>query len=106
MKPNTHLNLLSRYRTHEGSPTFAQTMVTKSFVAGPGFWGLINPQWPLCTKGRRQSPINVEPDKLLYDPSLRPVHLDKHKVRVYVHQFPAKTRYADVAETLVSHMGN
>ncbi|KAJ9600648.1 hypothetical protein L9F63_026214, partial [Diploptera punctata] len=46
---------------------------------GPGFWGLINPQWPLCNKGRRQSPINVEPDKLLFDPFLRPVHLDKHK---------------------------
>ncbi|KAJ9590619.1 hypothetical protein L9F63_016389, partial [Diploptera punctata] len=46
----------------------------------PGFWGLINPQWPLCNKGRRQSPINVEPDKLLFDPFLRPVHLDKHKV--------------------------
>jgi hypothetical protein len=54
----------------------------QSSVAGPGFWGLINPQWPLCTKGRRQSPINVEPDKLLYDPHLRPLHLDKHKVRI------------------------
>lgn len=50
------------------------------FFSGPGFWGLINPQWNMCTKGRRQSPINVEPDKLLYDPYLRPLHIDKHKV--------------------------
>ena len=52
---------------------------------GPGFWGLINPQWNLCTKGRRQSPINVEPDKLLFDPFLRHIHLDKHKVSGTLH---------------------
>lgn len=49
-------------------------------IAGPSFWGLINPQWSLCSKGRRQSPINIEPDKLLFDRHLRPVHVDKHKV--------------------------
>lgn len=47
---------------------------------GPGFWGLINPQWSMCNKGRRQSPINIEPDKLLFDPWLRDVQFDKHKV--------------------------
>lgn len=49
-------------------------------VSGPGYWGLMNPQWNMCSKGRRQSPINVEPDKLLFDPYLRHIHLDKHKV--------------------------
>lgn len=49
-------------------------------LAGPAFWGLINPQWNMCSKGRRQSPINVEPEKLLFDPYLRPLHIDKHKV--------------------------
>jgi carbonic anhydrase len=44
-----------------------------------GFWGLINPQWNMCNKGRRQSPINIEPEKLLFDPYLRPLHIDKHK---------------------------
>ena len=34
----------------------------------------------MCTKGRRQSPINVEPDKLLFDLFLRPLPIDKHKV--------------------------
>lgn len=34
----------------------------------------------MCNKGRRQSPINVEPDKLLFDPYLRSLHIDKHKV--------------------------
>lgn len=49
-------------------------------ISGPAFWGLINPQWSLCSKGRRQSPINIEPDKLLFDRHLRPVLVDKHKV--------------------------
>ncbi|XP_024946529.1 putative carbonic anhydrase-like protein 2 isoform X5 [Cephus cinctus] len=52
-------------------------------ISGSSFWGLINPQWSLCSKGRRQSPINIEPDKLLFDPHLRPVHVDKHKIQVY-----------------------
>ncbi|CAL8079523.1 unnamed protein product [Orchesella dallaii] len=46
-------------------------------ISGPAFWGLINPQWNLCSKGRRQSPINIEPSRLLYDSQLRPIHIDK-----------------------------
>ncbi|XP_046970863.1 carbonic anhydrase-related protein 10 isoform X1 [Vanessa cardui] len=49
-------------------------------ISGPGFWGLINPQWSMCNKGRRQSPVNIEPDKLLFDPWLRDIQFDKHKV--------------------------
>ncbi|TMW43575.1 hypothetical protein DOY81_011345, partial [Sarcophaga bullata] len=49
----------------------------------PSFWGLINPQWNMCNKGRRQSPIDVVPDKLLFDPFLRPLHIDKHKIQIY-----------------------
>lgn len=50
------------------------------FVSGPAFWGLINPEWSLCNKGRRQSPVNLEPQRLLFDPNLRPMHIDKHRV--------------------------
>ncbi|XP_045102307.1 carbonic anhydrase-related protein 10-like [Portunus trituberculatus] len=49
-------------------------------ISGPQFWGLINPEWSLCTNGHRQSPINLDPSTLLYDPNLRPLHVDKHKV--------------------------
>ncbi|XP_071551693.1 carbonic anhydrase-related protein 10-like isoform X2 [Panulirus ornatus] len=49
-------------------------------ISGPQFWGLINPEWSLCTNGRRQSPINLDPSLLLYDPNLRPLHIDKHRV--------------------------
>lgn len=53
-----------------------------SIRTGPAFWGLINPEWSLCNKGRRQSPVNLEPQRLLFDPNLRPLHIDKHRVSV------------------------
>lgn len=49
-------------------------------ISGPAFWGLINPEWSLCNKGRRQSPVNLEPQRLLFDPNLRSVHIDKHRI--------------------------
>ncbi|XP_070502301.1 carbonic anhydrase-related protein 10 [Chironomus tepperi] len=49
-------------------------------ISGPAFWGLINPEWSLCNKGRRQSPVNLEPQRLLFDPNLRPLHIDKHRI--------------------------
>nr|XP_027222460.1 carbonic anhydrase-related protein 10-like [Penaeus vannamei] len=49
-------------------------------ISGPQFWGLINPEWSLCTHGRRQSPVNLDPAILLFDPNLRPLHVDKHRV--------------------------
>jgi len=49
-------------------------------MEGPDFWGLVNPEWSLCSKGRRQSPINIDPQHLLFDPQLDAVHVDKHKV--------------------------
>ncbi|XP_034251199.1 carbonic anhydrase-related protein 10-like isoform X2 [Thrips palmi] len=54
-------------------------------ISGPSFWGLINPQWGLCSKGRRQSPVNIEAEKLLFDPRLRPLHVDKHMISGSLH---------------------
>lgn len=48
--------------------------------SGPAFWGLINPDWSLCNKGHRQSPVNLEPQRLLFDPNLQSLHIDKHRV--------------------------
>ncbi|XP_074600135.1 carbonic anhydrase-related protein 10-like isoform X2 [Brevipalpus obovatus] len=49
-------------------------------ISGPNFWGLLNPEWYLCSKGRRQSPINILPSMLMYDSNLRPLYLDKHRI--------------------------
>ncbi|XP_042886786.1 carbonic anhydrase-related protein 10-like [Penaeus japonicus] len=39
----------------------------------------------MCERGRRQSPVNIEPSKLVYDPHLRHVHVDKHRVSGSLH---------------------
>ncbi|CAG0881443.1 unnamed protein product [Cyprideis torosa] len=49
-------------------------------ISGPLFWGVMNPQWSLCDRGRIQSPVDIDPDKLLYDPQLRSLHMDKNKI--------------------------
>ncbi|XP_034251201.1 carbonic anhydrase-related protein 10-like [Thrips palmi] len=69
---------------HEGRTSWEEWW-TYDGISGPGFWGLINPQWGLCSKGRRQSPVNIEADKLLFDPRLRPLHVDKHKISGSLH---------------------
>ncbi|XP_068200479.1 carbonic anhydrase-related protein 10-like isoform X1 [Palaemon carinicauda] len=53
---------------------------TYNGISGPDFWGLINLEWRLCDKGRRQSPIDIDPSRLLYDQNLRQLHIDKHTV--------------------------
>lgn len=59
---------------------FMPYSISLHLISGPAFWGLINPEWSLCNKGRRQSPVNLEPQRLLFDPNLRPLHIDKHRV--------------------------
>ncbi|CAL4133739.1 unnamed protein product, partial [Meganyctiphanes norvegica] len=49
-------------------------------ISGPEFWGVINPAWGMCSDGRRQSPINLDPRTILHDPNLTPLTMDKHKV--------------------------
>ncbi|KOX75822.1 Putative carbonic anhydrase-like protein 2 [Melipona quadrifasciata] len=64
----------------ESRPVSWEEWWTYDGISGPGFWGLINPDWWLCHKGRRQSPVNLEPSRLLFDPNLQPLHVDKHRV--------------------------
>ncbi|XP_055713135.1 carbonic anhydrase-related protein 10 isoform X1 [Phlebotomus papatasi] len=85
MKIRLAINLLVLIINIEDIRASWEEWWTYDGISGPGFWGLINPQWNMCNKGRRQSPINVEPDKLLFDPYLRPLHIDKHKVSGTLH---------------------
>ena len=32
--------------------------------SGPEFWGVINPEYTMCSKGRSQSPVNINPGNL------------------------------------------
>ncbi|XP_077559134.1 carbonic anhydrase-related protein 10-like [Haemaphysalis longicornis] len=49
-------------------------------ISGPDFWGRLNPAWSLCSTGRRQSPVNIEPRQLLFDPNLKPIAVSTHRV--------------------------
>lgn len=40
---------------------------------------MTDPEWQICTKGHRQSPIDIKPNTLLFDPNLRPLSIDKHR---------------------------
>lgn len=42
---------------------------------GPSFWGRLNLKWSLCSKGKKQSPLDIKPETLLFDPNLSPLEL-------------------------------
>ncbi len=46
-----------------------------ALLSGPDFWGRLNPKWSLCSRGRRQSPIDINPKLLLFDPNLSPLQV-------------------------------
>ncbi|KAJ1357785.1 putative carbonic anhydrase-like protein 2 [Parelaphostrongylus tenuis] len=45
-------------------------------VVGPDFWGLVNRDWRMCTAGQMQSPVNIDPAQLLFDPHLGRISVD------------------------------
>ncbi|XP_076468982.1 carbonic anhydrase-related protein 10-like [Babylonia areolata] len=45
-------------------------------VAGPQHWGIINPDWRMCRTGKFQSPIDIRPHNLLFDPNLRRMNVN------------------------------
>lgn len=58
-------------------------------ASGPSFWGRLNPKWNLCSKGKKQSPIDVNPAHLLFDPSLASLDITGNEVRpAHQMQFP------------------
>lgn len=83
-KCETFTNICIAFKSVNQSFRFDREYINGLFLIkwkpGPAFWGLINPEWSLCNKGRRQSPVNLEPQRLLFDPNLRPLHIDKHRV--------------------------
>ena len=45
-------------------------------ISGPNYW-VYNKAWFLCAKGRLQSPIDLDPDKIVLDQTLGSVSIDK-----------------------------
>ncbi|RWS17281.1 carbonic anhydrase-related protein 10-like protein [Dinothrombium tinctorium] len=57
-----------------------KTIEHKHIQQRPDFWGLLNPKWSHCNKGRRQSPIDINPDLLLFDPGLQAISIEGNHV--------------------------
>ncbi|XP_025087999.1 putative carbonic anhydrase-like protein 1 [Pomacea canaliculata] len=83
-------------------------------ISGPQFWGLMNPGWILCSKGRNQSPIDIDPSSLLFDPSLTPLYIqgdelsgtlqnNGHDVTFYVNHSSHSTRQMTVTSGPLSY---
>ncbi|ROT71480.1 putative carbonic anhydrase-related protein 10 [Penaeus vannamei] len=49
-------------------------------ISGPGFWGIINRRWRLCSDGRRQSPVDLATAAVVYDHTLSRLDLASHKI--------------------------
>ncbi|OQV20134.1 putative carbonic anhydrase-like protein 2 [Hypsibius exemplaris] len=49
-------------------------------ISGSDFWGSYNPDWELCSKGQFQSPVDIDPAKLLFQPNLPLLNIDQHKI--------------------------
>lgn len=52
-------------------------------AAGPSFWGRLNLKWSLCSKGKKQSPVDILPENLLFDPMLSPLEMTGHSVSTF-----------------------
>lgn len=50
-----------------------------AILTGPAYWGL-HSDWLLCAKGRRQSPVNIDTRRLVYDAHLEPLRVDNNLV--------------------------
>jgi carbonic anhydrase len=47
---------------------------------GPSVWGARNKDWAICKTGKNQSPIDILPNSLLYDPQLQPLKIETASV--------------------------
>jgi carbonic anhydrase len=47
---------------------------------GPEFWNFLHKDWRMCADGQLQSPVNIDPGRLLFDPSLQPLRFSQKQV--------------------------
>ena len=52
-------------------------------IAAPEYWGNLHSAWKLCGIGKRQSPVDLEAEKLLFDPELDRLELDSGAVSCF-----------------------
>ncbi|ROL49343.1 SWI/SNF-related matrix-associated actin-dependent regulator of chromatin subfamily E member 1, partial [Anabarilius grahami] len=68
-------------KLHDGWWAY-KDLVQGSFIPVPSFWGLVNTAWNLCAIGKRQSPVNIETSRMIFDPFLNPLRLNAGQRKV------------------------
>jgi len=53
-------------------------------LLGTQLWGKANKDWIICSKGKYQSPINIDPTSLVHDPHLTQLSTNHNKVRTHI----------------------
>lgn len=59
------------------------TWWTYEGISGHNYW-IINKAWFMCSKGKAQSPIDLDPGKVVFDPTLTSVNVDKAQIKTSV----------------------
>ncbi|XP_072040570.1 LOW QUALITY PROTEIN: carbonic anhydrase-related protein 10-like [Amphiura filiformis] len=67
-------------QTGQRSERSWQDVWTYDGLQAPEYWGNLHSAWKLCGTGKRQSPIDLQADKLLYDPELDRFEMDSGTV--------------------------
>lgn len=62
------------FSRHDTLGSFTHDQQTKFFLLGPDYWNM-NKRWRLCSLGKKQSPIELSTDNLVYDHLLPPIQL-------------------------------
>ena len=57
---------------HDAGPAPAPAF-TYWGTSGPGKWGSLCPEYSKCSTGKRQSPVNIEKDKVVYNKNFKPL---------------------------------
>ncbi|XP_060075009.1 carbonic anhydrase-related protein 10-like [Ylistrum balloti] len=61
--------------------SMVQNKLSIMAIYGPGFWGTMNKlEWGICHRGKNQSPVNIVPEDLLFDPGLKHIQISGNKV--------------------------
>ncbi|EFO20878.2 hypothetical protein LOAG_07611 [Loa loa] len=75
---------------------------------GPDFWGLLSKKWQMCAKGKMQSPINIKPASILFDPRLSDIKIDQVPVTaemINIGQMPRLRVLYDVHSSSINITG-
>lgn len=69
---------------------------------GPNHWGSLSPNFTRCSKGTKQSPVDIRTDEVVYNPELEPLHRDYTAANATLvdNIFNIALRYEDAAGTV------